>query len=227
MKIKNTNLISGYNFREPVIYKNDGLCDLVARILERNGIRDIYDLTSITKEVVETPKDNSINSLIKIDNFGKPASKNTYSFSVNIQDLQDINNDIKFIAKDIFFKGKEIETRTLIYHSIKAGIDWHWDKNFNFVCQLSGKKTWSYSNKEIPLLGSEYSSAYGRSNKAYLEESARSIAMPKAELLNGPKEFVTKNLCKGDVLVLPPGIWHKTYAEGKSLSLNFTIGFEK
>ena len=93
----------------------------------------------------------------------------------------------------------------------------HYDQNINFVCQITGEKTWDLApNTHVihPLMRHTAGTPPDDSTEAF------SIApLPNKMPTKGRIRVVLK---RGSVLFVPRGWWHQTFAKGESISLNFT-----
>lgn len=93
----------------------------------------------------------------------------------------------------------------------------HYDQNINFVCQITGEKTWDLApNTHIanPVTRHTIGTPSDRSTAAY----AKGL-LPKKMPSKGRFRVVLK---PGSVLFVPRGFWHQTSSKGESISLNFT-----
>ncbi|MGZ3650374.1 MAG: cupin-like domain-containing protein [Bdellovibrionota bacterium] len=93
----------------------------------------------------------------------------------------------------------------------------HYDQNINFVCQITGEKTWDLApNTHIanPVTRHTAGTAADRSTEAFAKKP-----LPGKIPEKGRTRFVLK---RGSVLFVPRGYWHQTTSKGESISLNFT-----
>jgi 50S ribosomal protein L16 3-hydroxylase len=108
--------------------------------------------------------------------------------------------------------------RCNIYASPNGGrTGCHYDQNINFVCQITGEKTWDLApNTHItnPVTRHTIGTSADRSTAAYAKRS-----LPRSIPQKGRIRVVLK---PGSVLFVPRGYWHQTTAKGESISLNFT-----
>ncbi len=90
-----------------------------------------------------------------------------------------------------------------------SGFDIHYDARVATTLQLEGTKTWWYSTS----LGSSFPTE--NSSRENMSEIRRNVSKMKFEKVV---------LFPGDLLCIPPGIWHKAQAgEGGSLALNMAF----
>ncbi|MBC99268.1 MAG: hypothetical protein CME63_16110 [Halobacteriovoraceae bacterium] len=110
-------------------------------------------------------------------------------------------------------------SRSLIYLiAAGKGTHAHFDQNINFIFQIKGtKKWWLAPNETVANPLERYTIGHEASPElsSYAERPF-------------PQEFPTEKaieieLRPGSLLFLPKGVWHKTFAESGSLSLNFTF----
>ncbi len=93
----------------------------------------------------------------------------------------------------------------------------HYDQNINFVCQITGEKTWELApntHLKNPITRHTAGTPPDRSTAAYLDKP-----LPQKMPSKGRIRVVLK---AGSVLYVPRGYWHQTSAKGESISLNFT-----
>ncbi len=93
----------------------------------------------------------------------------------------------------------------------------HYDQNINFVCQITGEKTWDLApNTHIvnPIMRHTAGTPPDRSTTAYANKP-----LPHKMPSKGHTRVVLK---PGSVLFVPRGYWHQTSSKGESISLNFT-----
>jgi 50S ribosomal protein L16 3-hydroxylase len=93
----------------------------------------------------------------------------------------------------------------------------HYDQNINFVCQITGEKTWELApntNLENPITRHTMGTPPDGPTAAHLKGTLPT-SLPKA----GRMRVVLK---PGSVLYVPRGYWHETSSKCDSLSLNFT-----
>ena len=93
----------------------------------------------------------------------------------------------------------------------------HYDQNINFVCQITGEKTWDLApNTHVvnPVMRHTAGTPPDRSTEAFATGP-----LPAKMPSKGRTRVVLK---RGSVLFVPRGYWHQTISEGESLSLNFT-----
>lgn len=93
----------------------------------------------------------------------------------------------------------------------------HYDQNINFVCQITGEKTWDLApNTHIanPVMRHTAGTPADRSTDAYAKKP-----LPRKMPSKGRIRVVLK---RGSVLFVPRGYWHQTSSKGESISLNFT-----
>lgn len=111
-----------------------------------------------------------------------------------------------------------------VYYSPEGqGFDTHFDARLAFSMQISGNKVWRYSaDPAVAFPGANSTRPAGAPQHRY----AGSV-FGHAEAIPQPREseFRTAKLVPGDVLVLPPGTWHKANAEGRSLAINLSFNY--
>lgn len=93
----------------------------------------------------------------------------------------------------------------------------HYDQNINFVCQITGEKTWDLApnvNITNPVTRHTAGTPPDQATTAYGE-----LPMPNKMPSKGKIRVVLK---RGSVLFVPRGWWHQTSSKGDSISLNFT-----
>lgn len=93
----------------------------------------------------------------------------------------------------------------------------HFDQNINFVCQITGEKTWDLApNTHItnPVTRHTAGTPPDRSTAAFADGP-----LPEKMPSKGRIRVVLK---PGSVLFVPRGYWHQTTSKGESISLNFT-----
>lgn len=93
----------------------------------------------------------------------------------------------------------------------------HYDQNINFVCQITGEKTWDLApNSHVvnPLTRHTAGTPPDRSTTSYAKQT-----LPEKMPTKGNISVVLK---PGSVLFVPRGWWHQTSSKGESISLNFT-----
>ena len=95
-------------------------------------------------------------------------------------------------------------------------VHWHYDLDFNFNVQIVGEKEWrtsSYLSAEHPLQSFHADTS-----------SVKNAKSPRREL---PEEVLKSarswDLVPGDVMYLPPGVWHATRASTATLAVAFVI----
>lgn len=99
----------------------------------------------------------------------------------------------------------------------ERGFGLHLDSQSVFILQIEGAKEWRYSETPAHDAPVENVLAEPRSlAQFHAENPTASLAMPD------PASLVHRRLRPGDVLYLPPGCWHRTLADGPSLSLSLT-----
>jgi 50S ribosomal protein L16 3-hydroxylase len=94
----------------------------------------------------------------------------------------------------------------------------HYDQNINFVCQISGEKTWELApNKNIMNPTMRYTMG--------TPPDAPTAAFSKGKFPEHlPEEGKIRLVLKpGSVLFVPRGWWHQTSSKGESIALNFTF----
>ena len=90
-----------------------------------------------------------------------------------------------------------------------SGFDIHYDARVATTLQLDGTKTWWYSNEPHSPFPTENSS---RADMAAIRRAVARVKLHKVTLR------------PGDLLCLPPGVWHKARAgAGGSLALNLAF----
>ncbi|RYZ94165.1 MAG: hypothetical protein EOP11_26755, partial [Proteobacteria bacterium] len=93
----------------------------------------------------------------------------------------------------------------------------HYDQNINFVCQITGEKTWELAPNAHVINPTTRHTAGTPGDTSTLAFAAKSLP---AKL---PREGRIRVVLKpGSVLFVPRGWWHQTSAKGDSISLNFT-----
>ncbi len=93
----------------------------------------------------------------------------------------------------------------------------HYDQNINFVCQITGEKSWDLApNAHVanPVTRYTIGTPLDRSTAAFAKK-----ALPRKIPRAGRIRVVLK---RGSVLFVPRGYWHQTSSKGESISLNFT-----
>jgi 50S ribosomal protein L16 3-hydroxylase len=93
----------------------------------------------------------------------------------------------------------------------------HFDQNINFVCQITGEKSWDLApNTHVihPLTRHTAGTPPDDSTAAIADKP-----LPNKMPSKGRIRVVLK---RGSVLFVPRGWWHQTTAKGDSISLNFT-----
>ncbi|MGZ3693931.1 MAG: cupin-like domain-containing protein, partial [Bdellovibrionota bacterium] len=93
----------------------------------------------------------------------------------------------------------------------------HYDQNINFVCQITGEKTWDLApNTHVtnPITRHTADTPPDRSTAAFSNKP-----LPREMPSKGRIRVVLK---RGSVLFVPRGWWHQTSSKGSSISLNFT-----
>lgn len=93
----------------------------------------------------------------------------------------------------------------------------HYDQNINFVCQITGEKTWDLApNTHVPnpIIRHTAGTPPDRTTASHA-----TAALPSKMPSKGKIRVVLK---PGSVLFVPRGWWHQTSAKGDSISLNFT-----
>lgn len=124
---------------------------------------------------------------------------------------------LRSIQRDLGL-AKQTYGRCNIYASPDQGrTACHFDQNINFVCQITGEKTWDLApNTHItnPPTRHTVGTPPDRSTAAFAVGG-----LPEKMPSKGRIRIVLK---PGSVLFVPRGYWHQTFSKGESISLNFT-----
>jgi 50S ribosomal protein L16 3-hydroxylase len=157
-------------------------------------------------------------NLPKADDVQKAfACKMGISMEPDLSKIAELVPWLRGIQRDLGFT-QETFGRCNIYAIPNGGrTACHYDQNINFVCQISGEKTWHLApNTHVinPMTRFTIGTPPDRPTVAYSKKELP-LKMPEA----GRISVVLK---PGSVLFVPRGFWHQTTSKGDSLALNFT-----
>ncbi|AOJ85223.1 hypothetical protein WS87_00220 (plasmid) [Burkholderia sp. MSMB0856] len=111
------------------------------------------------------------------------------------------------VRREIGFAGR-VDFRAYLSPPL-SGFDFHYDARIATTLQLDGEKTWWYATSPHTLFPTENSA---RSDMAAVHRAVARQTIRKVTLY------------PGDLLCLPPGVWHKARAgAGGSLALNMAF----
>jgi len=99
----------------------------------------------------------------------------------------------------------------------KHGFPWHFDSPHVFVMQIDGSKRWQLGRQRVhsPAFLMEAEGTQAANTAALLKQLGMTIGDPPAD--TDCDEIILE---PGDVLYMPPGIWHRAFAIGKSIHLS-------
>ena len=162
-----------------------------------------------------------------------------HSQSINQPPLQ-IANALFEAGMTLVFSGTNNDTQLAAFvHGVKAalqypgganaelflspddgGLPWHYDANHNFVLQLEGTKRWEVG-RGVAVRAAPFNLHLFQMDRAEYRD-----ALELGEIrVEPPKDQdVDEHLLQtGDVLYVPPGAWHRTFAQGRSYSLSLVL----
>lgn len=119
--------------------------------------------------------------------------------TVRIRNVSTYNDSVKNLREE-FINSFHFNTTINAYYSssVSRGFNAHYDIRHIFVLQLEGVKQWFFGSK--------------------IDGTPRHDFTPHSKILDDcTKENIT--LSKGQVLYIPPGLWHKTKTKENSLHL--------
>jgi 50S ribosomal protein L16 3-hydroxylase len=145
------------------------------------------------------------------------ACKMCISLEPDMHKLTELVFWLRAIQRDLGL-AKDTYARCNIYAIPDGGrTACHYDQNINFVCQITGEKTWDLApNTHIanPVTRHTAGTPADRATTAHSKKELPQ-QMPSA----GRIRVVLK---PGSVLYVPRGYWHQTSSKGESIALNFT-----
>lgn len=111
-----------------------------------------------------------------------------------------------------------------VYYSPPGqGFNTHFDARLTWSLQIAGEKTWLYSRK--PAVPFPTSNALRRHRSDRYEYVQPDRARERDFEVPDEAKFEKALLKPGDVLILPPGTWHKAKAGGVSLAINMSLNY--
>jgi 50S ribosomal protein L16 3-hydroxylase len=124
--------------------------------------------------------------------------------TVRVRGINQFNNSISMLKKEMIKTFQFNVTINAYYSSSPAnGINPHYDIRHIFIVQLEGTKEWSIGDK--------------------INQTPRHDFRPFEELKNY-RALKTFNLNAGEILYIPPGLWHKTNTIEPNYSLHLALG---
>ncbi|TAJ69802.1 MAG: hypothetical protein EPO51_19935 [Phenylobacterium sp.] len=129
-----------------------------------------------------------------------------------------LSHALDWLKGQLKFAGKaEINA----YYSPEGeGFAWHYDCQHVFILQIAGSKRWEFSEEpgvHSPPLAIALNVASAPQGSAAARLAGLDIRLP-ADL-----EIHEGRLNPGDALYLPPGVWHRAFADTYSFALTLTL----
>ncbi len=220
-KIMNTNRLSEFLFPLNTSFFFEGIWEKKYFLFEDAGVdvafsvsefEDLLNFGNLTypqvrcydSDSIISPQNytlsavNSINNSIDVELVSNLLFENK---TVRIADLPRIHPGINELAKKIsYLFGCQVNINSYFSRGPCKGLDGHYDAHHIFALQLYGEKVWNIGDVVVDTPTTEYG--------------------PKP--LKAPSISSRVTTKAGQMLYLPPGMWHSTLTE--NASLHITIG---
>ncbi|UPT67171.1 MAG: cupin domain-containing protein [Sphingobacteriales bacterium JAD_PAG50586_3] len=145
--------------------------------------------------------------VIKLDNEQNTISDNIFiyaneGYTIRVSNIQDYSRSVHkgIVELENLFPNCQIKANTYYTRGKSYGLNPHYDSHHVLVHQIYGKKMWHYGDKVIDNPTIEFAPT----------------PMPSPAFINSIE------LKMGDLLYMPPGVWHGT--ETNDVSLHITYG---
>jgi len=155
-------------------------------------------------------------SPLQVNRLGMLPIKCDYTYSVDTVDTYcpQIKNLAKRASEVTSVPAHRVSA-TLFISPPGTGVPWHFDASEVFVITLHGKRIWRVAENTDVLFPTQHYAA-----GAPLSADLRLLG---CEHIDAPQSYVTIELCEGQALFLPRGVWHSTHSQFSTVSLSLAV----